>query len=94
MFERIELQHLTKVVLETRKFIQVVVGPRQIGKTTLVTQLIQKYKGPSLFVAADWQGNVNSIWLQQQFTTAKLLLVGNGGLPIKDFLQMNPIELF
>jgi len=41
MFERIELQQLTKVIQEPRKFIQVVVGPRQVGKTTLVTQLIQ-----------------------------------------------------
>ncbi len=32
MFERIELQQLTKVIQEPRKFIQVVVGPRQVGK--------------------------------------------------------------
>jgi len=31
---------------------------------------------------------------QQQFNPAKILLLGNGGLPIEEFLQMNPIDLF
>jgi predicted AAA+ superfamily ATPase len=83
MFERIELQQLTKVIQEPRKFIQVVVGPRQVGKTTLVTQLIQKHRGPSLFVAADSQGNANSVWLQQQWEIARTQLKQNGG---SDFL--------
>lgn len=83
MFERIELQQLTKVIQEPRKFIQVVVGPGQVGKTTLVTQLIQKHRGPSLFVAADSQGNANSVWLQQQWEIARTQLKQNGG---SDFL--------
>ena len=85
MFERIELQQLTKVIQEPRKFIQVIVGPRQVGKTTLVTQLIQKYKEPYLFVAADSQGNANSVWLQQQWEIARTQLKQNGG---NDFLLL------
>ena len=36
MFERSELQTLKKRINEPRRFMQVVMGPRQVGKTTLV----------------------------------------------------------
>ena len=42
MFERFELQLLKKRIKEPRKFIQVVMGPRQVGKTTLVSQLFNQ----------------------------------------------------
>jgi predicted AAA+ superfamily ATPase len=42
MFERAELQEIRKRVYEPRKFIQVISGPRQVGKTTLITQLLEK----------------------------------------------------
>jgi hypothetical protein len=42
MFERPHLQQVTKRILEPRKFIQVILGPSQVGKTTLVSQLVQK----------------------------------------------------
>jgi AAA ATPase len=40
MFERPSLQSIKERIAETRRFIQVIVGPRQVGKTTLVTQLL------------------------------------------------------
>jgi len=42
MFERSILQDIKSRVSEERKFIQVLVGPRQVGKTTLIKHLIQK----------------------------------------------------
>ena len=30
----------------------------------------------------------------QKFHPDKLLLVGTGGLPVEDFLNINPVELF
>ncbi|MEP7107000.1 MAG: AAA family ATPase [Ferruginibacter sp.] len=44
MFERIHLESLMKRVEVPKKFIQVLMGPRQVGKTTLITQLIEKIK--------------------------------------------------
>jgi predicted AAA+ superfamily ATPase len=38
---------------EPRKFIQVVMGPRQVGKTTMVTQLDDKRKKGYHFISAD-----------------------------------------
>jgi predicted AAA+ superfamily ATPase len=36
MFERSVLQEINSRISEDRKFIQVLVGPRQVGKTTFI----------------------------------------------------------
>jgi predicted AAA+ superfamily ATPase len=72
MFERIHLQHLTTRLKEPRQFIQVILGPRQVGKTTLVHQLIDKLKMQSHFVSADAVGATNATWLRQQWETVRL----------------------
>ena len=38
MIQRAEIKELTARLKEPRKFIQVIVGPRQVGKTTMVSQ--------------------------------------------------------
>ncbi|MFZ1306413.1 MAG: ATP-binding protein [Ferruginibacter sp.] len=72
MFERHHLQPLIKRMHEPRKFIQVVMGPRQIGKTTLVTQLVEKINVGFHFIAADAVAATNSSWLEQQWETARV----------------------
>lgn len=53
MFERSELQLLKNRINEPRKFVQVVMGPRQVGKTTMVHQLYKQISVPALFESAD-----------------------------------------
>lgn len=72
MFERHHLQLLIKRMKEPRKFIQVIMGPRQVGKTTMVTQLIEKLKIDSLFISADSIAASNTIWLEQQWESARI----------------------
>jgi hypothetical protein len=55
-----------------RKFIQVLMGPRQVGKTTLVRQLLEKYSFPWHYASADEA--TQSLWLQQQWETIRLKL--------------------
>ncbi len=74
MFERTHLQQVIKVIQEPRRFIRVVLGPRQVGKSTLVHQLIQKYKFGSMMVSADAIGASNTVWLEQQWETARIKL--------------------
>lgn len=83
MFERPHLQQVVKRINETRKFIQVILGPRQVGKTTLVNQLVQKYASESLVVSADAVGASNSFWLEQQWETSRIKLKQSGA---KEFL--------
>jgi predicted AAA+ superfamily ATPase len=71
MFQRSHLQHLINRVNEPRRFIQVVMGPRQVGKTTLVRQLLEKISIPSNYISAD-DSSSNPVWLNQQWDLARL----------------------
>jgi predicted AAA+ superfamily ATPase len=72
MIKRIYLQHLTDRVLEPRNFIQVVMGPRQIGKTTMVLQLLESTPIANIFESADAVTHSNAAWLLQLWETARL----------------------
>lgn len=72
MFERPHLQNIIKRIQEPRRFIQVLLGPRQVGKTTLVFQLLERHKMPYHFASADAIAASNVTWLEQQWETARL----------------------
>ena len=71
MFQRIHFQSLTQRLAEPRAFMQVLVGPRQVGKTTLVGQLLAASETPSYFISADDVPNSNAVWLEQQWEIAR-----------------------
>ena len=66
-YERQQIRILEKRLKEKRRFIQVIMGPRQVGKTTLVTQLLKKITLPHYFVSADGIARSKSEWLEQQW---------------------------
>jgi predicted AAA+ superfamily ATPase len=72
MFQRPVIQSFEKRMKQPRSFIQVVMGPRQVGKTTLVGQVLREVSVPSLFIAADATAHVGSIWLEQQWEVARV----------------------
>jgi hypothetical protein len=74
MFERKQLQILKSRLLEPRKFIQVILGPRQVGKTTLVKQFIKGIDSPYIFVSADDVPATNNLWIEQQWQAARIRL--------------------
>jgi uncharacterized protein len=78
MFARKELSQLNQRVQEPRQFIQVVVGPRQVGKTTLVRQLVDQLTMPVHYVSADAVGAANSTWVAQQWETVRFQLRQTG----------------
>jgi predicted AAA+ superfamily ATPase len=59
---------------EPRRFLQVIMGPRQVGKTTLVSQLAAQAKIDYLFVSADSIASGNATWLEQQWEAARIKL--------------------
>lgn len=83
MYERPHLQQLISRMQEPRKFIQVILGPRQVGKTTLVNQLVEQYSFGSYVVSADALGAYNTYWLEQQWEIARMKLKQTAG---KEFL--------
>jgi uncharacterized protein len=71
MFERPFIQQLIDRMVEPSGFIQVLAGPRQVGKTTLVLQLLRRLKMPHLYASADAMAARGDIWLEQQWETAR-----------------------
>lgn len=72
MFQRPHFQTLAKRLEEPRAVIQVLAGPRQVGKTTLAGQLLAASSVPSHSVSADGMANANTAWLEQQWETARV----------------------
>ena len=72
MFERPYLKSVKSRIEESRKFIQVILGPRQVGKTTMVTQLVEQLLIPNLFESADAISATNSAWITQIWESARL----------------------
>lgn len=72
MFQRPHLQILRERMAEPRQRIQVVIGPRQTGKTTLVTQLLGEWQGLKMIVSADAVSGADDTWLQQQWDLARV----------------------
>ena len=65
---------LKKRLKETRNFIQTVIGPRQVGKTTMVLQLIDEINIANQYQSADAIDATNSTWITQQWETARIKL--------------------
>lgn len=53
-------------------------GPRQVGKSTLTGQVLQKLKLPFLSVSADAVPNTGDVWLEQQWEAARLQFQQSG----------------
>ena len=83
MFERVYIEKLKARLEEPRKFIQVVNGPRQVGKTTMITQLLQKFTLPYVFESADSVMNTDNLWVLQTWESARLRMKASG---VKEYL--------
>jgi uncharacterized protein len=82
---RIALATFTARLQEPRRFLQVVAGPRQVGKTTLVRQALTALERSPNGVAvaqhsvsADNPGLAGSSWLTKQWETARALAAQAG----------------
>lgn len=71
MITRQQLSILKKRMEEPRRFIQVLAGPRQVGKTTLVQQFVQQTNTPVLSVSADLVEPTNKEWIILQWETVR-----------------------
>ena len=63
MYKRSEYQLIKKRLEEPRRFIQVVMGPRQVGKSTVVKQVLQALDIPYQFFSADNVPASDSAWI-------------------------------
>lgn len=73
MYKRPHFQELNDRLKEPRKFIQVILGPRQVGKTTLVKQLLSDIEVFSHYASADAVAAAGGIWIEQQWEIARTI---------------------
>lgn len=85
---------MAKVLLERlqepRRFIQVVAGPRQVGKSTLVHQTVSRLKVPVRSVSADEPTLKSTVWIEQQWDAARAETGRDGGVFVLDEIQKIP----
>ncbi len=72
MYRRPHFKELVKRLKEARNFIQVLAGPRQTGKTTLIHQVLETVEIPSHYASADDVPNRSKTWIEQQWEIARL----------------------
>lgn len=80
-FERESAAVLSGRLAEPRRCVQVVAGPRQVGKTTLVQQVLARGDRARLFVSADEPALRDRAWLDAQWERARRMArdAGKGG---------------
>jgi predicted AAA+ superfamily ATPase len=63
---------LQRIENEPKRFIQAIYGPRQVGKTTMVLQLLQQTQLPHHYATADGVTSDPGTWIAQQWEVARL----------------------
>ena len=90
-FRRQAATTLAARLAEPRRFIQVVAGPRQVGKTTLVQQVTDALRVPVRSASADEPTLKGTDWIAQQWDAARLSTNGmNGAVLVLDEIQKIP----
>ena len=73
-YVRPQAAELLRRLKEPRRFMQVVAGPRQVGKTTLVTHVVDTAGVPHIFASADEPALRGPEWIDAQWEAARLRL--------------------
>ena len=71
-FRRAQSDVLASRLAEPRRRIQVVAGARQVGKTTLVQQVLEASAKPFVFASADEPSLRDSAWLAAQWERGRV----------------------
>ena len=71
MIQRPYYELIAQRIQEPRKFIQIIEGPRQVGKSTLMKQVLRNLSLPWLHFAADNVPATRSEWISTCWTTAR-----------------------
>ena len=78
MYKRTEYQIITNRLKERRKFIQVVMGARQTGKSTVVKQVLQDLDMPYQFFSADNVPATSGAWISDCWAAVRSLKESRG----------------
>ena len=71
-FRRDQAAVLASRLREPRRHLQVVAGPRQVGKTTLVGQVLEDFPGRTVLASADEPALRDRAWIAAQWEQARV----------------------
>jgi len=71
-YRRALLETLAQRLAEKRRFIQVIAGPRQTGKTTLAQQLFKQTNILSRYYSADDTAEAGTAWINEKWEALRL----------------------
>ena len=92
-YTRPQAATLARRLAEPRRFIQAVAGPRQVGKTTMVQQVLDASNRVARFASADEPTLRGSGWIAQQWDAARLEAADagkSGAVLVLDEIQKIP----
>jgi hypothetical protein len=78
-YQRPQARVLAERLAEPRRYIQVVAGARQVGKTTLVEQVLAAAQAPVFYASADEPTLRDSAWLAAQWERGRLAVDAEKG---------------
>ncbi|MCL5280744.1 MAG: ATP-binding protein [Planctomycetes bacterium] len=87
MYKRPLFQTLRSRLTEPRRFLQVLAGPRQVGKTTLARQAMEAVRIRSHYASADEPTLQDRNWIEQQWDLGRLKAKDGGALLVLDEVQ-------
>ncbi|OGP81359.1 MAG: AAA family ATPase [Deltaproteobacteria bacterium RBG_16_64_85] len=90
MYKRPLFQTLQSRLKEPRRFLQVLAGPRQAGKTTLARQAMEGGRTRSHYASADEPTLQDRAWIEQQWDLGRLKAKDGGALLVLDEVQKVP----
>jgi predicted AAA+ superfamily ATPase len=90
-FRRPQATELAERLAEPRRFLQVITGPRQVGKSTLVQRVTDELSLPVRYASADEPTLRSADWISQQWDAARLEASGEAGaVLVLDEIQKIP----
>lgn len=90
MFYRTQLATLSRRLQEPRRFLQILAGPRQVGKTTLARQAMAAFQGESFYATADLPAAPDALWVEQQWRLARIMANRGPALLVLDEVHKVP----
>lgn len=90
MYQRPQLAILRSRLAEPKRFLQILAGPRQVGKTTLARQAMDGFAGEAHYASADLPATPNAEWIAQQWRLGRMLARKAPALMVLDEVQKIP----
>lgn len=90
VYKRDVVGHLLERLGEERRFIQVLAGPRQVGKTTAIRQAMEELDLPARYVTADTPEIKDLAWIETAWQSGRQLAKQKPAVLALDEIQKIP----